>query len=342
MVFSKTTLFKTLSSFNSCFLTIFFLFSNLSDFSTISSSSIIFETCLDKFIGVHDIINISRYVMNIINNGLSIVATPIGNLDDITYRAVNTLKECDIIICENPKHSLKLLNKLGIKKKLIALHDYNEHKIIIQIKDLLKNKNCVLISDAGSPLISDPGYNLVQHCIKNNIRVSSIPGPSSIISSLQLSGLPISEFAFFGFIPKSKKVMSDVVQKISQEARTSVFFISNHKLINFIECLEKIIPDRSISICKELTKINEFTFRGNARKVKNDILQKKENLKGEFVGIIDRQTLKKQDFNEIDLYKKELKKMSTKFSLTDIVEIVHKFTKINKNKIYKWLLKLKK
>ena len=143
--------------------------------------------------------------MDKIINGLSIVATPIGNLDDITYRAVKILGECDIVICENPKHSLKLLNKLGIKKKLIALHDYNEYKIIDQIKDLLKNKICVLISDAGSPLISDPGYNLVQYCISNNIRVTSVPGPSSILSSLQLSGLPISELLFLGLFQNLKK-----------------------------------------------------------------------------------------------------------------------------------------
>ena len=166
-------------------------------------------------------------------NGLSIVATPIGNLDDINLRAINTLKECDIIICENPKHSLKLLNKLGIKKKLISLHDYNEHIIINKIKGLLKNKNCVLISDSGSPLISDPGYNLVQYCIQNNINITSIPGPSSIISSLQLSGLPISEFVFFGFIPKSKKKLEDLVHTIIKERKTSVFLISNHKLITF-------------------------------------------------------------------------------------------------------------
>ena len=280
--------------------------------------------------------------MDKIINGLSIVATPIGNLDDITYRAVKILRQCDIIICENPKHSLKLLNKLGIKKKLIALHDYNEYKIIDQIKDLLKNKICVLISDAGSPLISDPGYNLVQYCISNNIRVTSVPGPSSILSSLQLSGLPISEFAFFGFVPKSKKKIEDLVKSIFQEKRTSVFFVSSHKLIVFLECLENIIPERRISICKELTKINEFVFRGTPSNVKNKILEDKENIKGEFVAVIDRQTSKNQDFDNIDLYSKELKKMATKFSLTDIVEIVHKFTKINKNKIYKWLLKLKK
>ncbi len=296
---------------------------------------------MDKLTGVHDIININIKNMNSVN-GLSIVATPIGNLDDISLRAINIFKECDIVICENPKHSLKLLNKLGIKKKLIALHDYNEHIIINKIKELLKNKNCVLISDAGSPLISDPGYNLVQYCIKKNINITSIPGPSSIISSLQLSGLPISEFVFLGFVPKSKKKMEDLIKIITKENKTSVLFVSSHKLIIFLELLEKLIPDRSLSICKELTKINEFVFRGNAINVKNEILQKKEGLKGEFVAVIHGKILKYQEFDEIDLYKKELKKMALKFSLTDVVEIVHKFTKINKNKIYKWLLKLKK
>ena len=280
--------------------------------------------------------------MNNIINGLSIVATPIGNLDDITYRAVNVLKDCDIIICENPKHSLKLLNKLDIKKKLIALHDYNEHKIIDKIKGLLKSKNCVLISDAGSPLISDPGYNLVQYCIENNINVTSVPGPSSIISGLQLSGLPISEFTFFGFVPKSKKKIEHIIKNISEEKRACVFFVSSHKLIIFLECLENVIPDRSISICKELTKLNEFVFRGVSSKVKNSILKDKGNIKGEFVAVIDKQISKSQDSDKIYFYKDEIEKMIEKFSLTDIVEIVHKFTKINKNKIYKWLLKLKK
>ena len=302
----------------------------------------IFVSCLDKFTGVHDVIKINTYKMNSKTNGLSIVATPIGNLEDISFRAVKILNECDIVICENPKHSLKLLNKLGIKKKLISLHDYNEHKIINQIENLLKNKNCVLVSDAGSPLISDPGYNLVQYCIKNNINFTSVPGPSSIISSLQLSGLPLSEFTFFGFVPKSKSKLEEVVKNIHKEKRTSVFFVSNHKLITFIEILEKFIPGRSISICKELTKMNEFVFRGVPKEVKNNILEKKENLKGEFVAIVEGQTQKNQDIDNIDIYTKELKKLASKFSLTDIVEIVHKFTKINKNKIHKWLLNLNK
>ena len=222
------------------------------------------------------------------------------------------------------------------------MHDYNEHKIIDKIKGLLKNKNCVLISDAGSPLISDPGYNLVRYCIKNNINVTSVPGPSSIISGLQLSGLPISEFTFFGFVPKSKKKIGDIVKNISEEKRACVFFVSSHKLIIFLECLENVIPHRSISICKELTKLNEFVFRGVSSKVKKSIQKDKGNIKGEFVAVIDKQISKSQDSDKIDFYKDEIEKMIEKFSLTDIVEIVHKFTKINKNKIYKWLLKLKK
>tara|TARA_B100000989_G_scaffold271368_1_gene228085 strand:- start:1595 stop:2194 length:600 start_codon:yes stop_codon:yes gene_type:complete len=199
-----------------------------------------------------------------------------------------------------------------------------------------------LISDAGSPLISDPGYNLLQYCIENNIRITSIPGPSSLISSLQLSGLPISEFIFYGFVPKSNKKLEDFVNNISKEVKTSIFFVSSHKLIIFLEYVEKILPGRSISICKELTKINEFVFRGFPNKVKTDILKKKENLKGEFVAVVERHTQKNQDFDKIELYKSELKKLTSKFSLTDVVEIVHKFTKINKNNIYKCLLRLKK
>ena len=130
----------------------------ITTFEEILFFSVSFGTCLDKFTGVHEIINVNIKIMNS-NYSLSIVATPIGNLDDMSLRAVSILKKSDVIICENPKHSLKLLNKLGIKKKLIALHDYNEHKVIDKIEYLLKSKNCVLISDAGSPLISDPGYN---------------------------------------------------------------------------------------------------------------------------------------------------------------------------------------
>ena len=140
-------------------------------------------------------------------NGLYIVSTPIGNLGDISSRAIKTLGESDIIICENPKHSLKLLSKLDIKKKLISLHDYNEENVVEKIKDHLVNKKLSLISDAGSPLISDPGYKLVRHCVLNNIYITIVPGASSITSALQLSSIPINEYKFLGFSPKTKKVL---------------------------------------------------------------------------------------------------------------------------------------
>ena len=129
-------------------------------------------------------------------SNLHIIATPIGNLKDISERAIETLTQADIVICENPKHSLKLLNNLGIKKKLISLHDYNENIVIKKIEENLNEKLIALISDAGSPLISDPGYKLLQHCIKKNIKITTIPGPSAIIPALQLSGIPINEFFF--------------------------------------------------------------------------------------------------------------------------------------------------
>ena len=195
-------------------------------------------------------------------NGLYIVATPIGNMGDISNRAIDTLKNVDFIICENPNHSRKLMSKLGIKKKLVALHDYNEEKIIRNYIEIIRTKPAALISDAGSPLISDPGYKLVQHCIKENIFITTIPGASSIISALQLSGLPVSEFAFVGFAPKSKKKMLDFLNTVSAEQKTVILFVSSHKIIQLLEILAEILPNRNIALCKEITKLNEKTFYG--------------------------------------------------------------------------------
>ena len=142
--------------------------------------------------------------MNNLNGGLYIISTPIGNLEDISLRATKVLQKADAIICENPKHSLKLLNKLDIKKKLFSLHDYNEEIVIKKIKQYQNDSLISLISDAGSPLISDPGFRFVNDFIKKNIFVTSVPGPSSVISSLQLSGFGIDRFIFFGFVPKNK------------------------------------------------------------------------------------------------------------------------------------------
>ncbi len=273
--------------------------------------------------------------------GLYIVATPIGNLGDISNRAINIIKIANTIICENPKHSLKLLNKLGIKKKLISLHDYNEKAVINRIANDLTDKIFVLISDAGSPLISDPGFKLVQYCIKNNIHITTIPGPNSIIPALQLSGIPINNFNFKGFFPKSKKGMDEFINHIKNSNSTSVFFVSNHKIIKCIELINSEISGRLVSISKELTKINEKIYRALGSDIKNVFTKNKEAQKGEFVVVVEGNSEKELADVELNDYKIEVNKLLTKFSLTDVTQIVHKLTRIRKNKIYKWILSLK-
>ena len=280
--------------------------------------------------------------MNNNDLGVYLVATPIGNLKDISKRAIETIEGCDFIICENPKHSIKLLNNLGIKKKLISLHDYNEAKVVEKISHNLANKKIALISDAGSPLISDPGYKLIRFCISNNINVTSIPGPSSIIPALQLSGIPINSFSFYGFVPKTKKQMRDFVIELKKNNHTSIFFVSSHKLEICLEMLADELADRLISVSKELTKINERVYRGLGLHIKKILLDKPENLKGEFIVVVDGKKTEDLEGLNIENYNSEIIKLLSKFSLTDVVEIVHKLTGITKNKVYKWVLKQKK
>ena len=256
------------------------------------------------------------------------MSTPIGNLKDISERAVEALKDCDLIVCENPKHSLKLLNKLGIKKKLIPLHDYNETLVIKRLAKEFFQKKIVLISDAGSPLISDPGYKFINHCIKKNLKITTVPGP-------------INEFSFFGFFPKTNVAMSDFINKLRESQKTSIFFVSSHKIYDCLNLIEEEIGDRLISVSKELTKINEKVFRGLAHQVKGEMLKTKDNIKGEFVLVVEGNPSKQKAVFEIGKHKKEIRKMLLKFSLTDVVEIVHKLTGINKNNVYKCVLEIK-
>lgn len=276
-------------------------------------------------------------------NGLYIVATPIGNMGDISNRAIETLQNTDFIICENPNHSRKLMSKLGIKKKLIALHDHNEEKIIKNYIEKIKTKPVALISDAGSPLISDPGYKLVQHCIKENVFITTIPGASSIISALQLSGMPVNEFSFVGFAPKNKKKMLDFLNSISSEQKTVILFVSSHKIIQLLEMLTEILPNRNISVCKEITKLNEKVFYGLPENILSKICSSPKYSLGEFIIIIDAEkNIKNIEKKYIGLeIEKIIKRLLTKFSLTESVEIVHKISYIEKKQIYKRALDIK-
>ena len=256
-------------------------------------------------------------------------------------RAIEILKNCDVIICENPKHSLKLLLNLDIKKKLISLHDYNEEAVIDKISDDLKNKTYSLISDAGSPLISDPGYKLVRFCIQNNIYVTTAPGASSLVSALQLSSIPANNYTFYGFLPKSKKDISNFVQIIKKTTITSVFFVSRHKILSLLEIFDKEIRDRKVAVCKEITKLNEKVFVGPSYMVLKKFLETSKNSLGEFVVIVEGLGPKKISKEEVGSEIKDvITKLLKKFSLTDTVGIVHKIGNIGKKEIYKKALEI--
>ena len=279
--------------------------------------------------------------MNNLKSGLYIISTPIGNLEDISLRAKRVLNSVNFIICENPKHSLKLLNKLDIKKKLFSLHDYNESQLIKRIEKYQYNSAIALISDAGSPLISDPGYNLMQDYIKKKLYVTTIPGPSSIISSLQLSGLPINNFEFFGFVSKNISNMNSQAKKLQNVIATSVFFISGNRLVSFLKILLDAKINRKVAVCKELTKKNEWVFRGYIKKIIDEINIDKSNLKGEFTLLIQGKE-RKTKITIQTTTEAQIKKLLKKFSLTEVVEIVHRLTSISKKEIYKKALQLKK
>ena len=270
----------------------------------------------------------------LLKNGLYIVATPIGNLQDISFRAIKILEKSNFIICENPTHSLKLLREYKIKKKLISIHDYNELSVIKKISNHLKDSIVSLISDAGSPLISDPGYKLVKYCIDENIFITSIPGPSSLISALQNSGITINTFDFNGFVPKKDNQINQLFEKTKEFQGAQIFFTSSHRLIKNLEFISKFFINRKIAICKELTKINEMVIRTTTNQILEKIKNENIKIKGEFIIIIEG----KNDKNANIINKKIINNLiviSKKFSLTDSVKIVHGLTDLPKKELYK-------
>ena len=216
---------------------------------------------------------------------LILIPTPIGNLDDITLRAIECIKDADLILCEDTRRSLKLMNHLEIKKPLKSFHKFNEHstveKIIFEIQSGIK---VGLISDAGTPSISDPGYLIVKMCIDNNIDVECLPGPTALIPALAISGLPSERFTFEGFLPV-KKGRKTRLQELSLEKRTMIFYESPYKIYKTIKDFYDFFgPEREISISKELTKIFEDTQRGKIKDIIDNYKNKK--LKGEFVIVV--------------------------------------------------------
>ena len=275
--------------------------------------------------------------MKLSTKSLYIVSTPIGNLDDITIRAIDVLKKSDIILCEDTRHSLKLLNHLNIKKKLISYHKFNEKRELENIIEYLKDgKILSLISDAGTPALSDPGRLLIQTCIKKKINIVPIPGVSSISTSMSISGFK-DQFLFYGFLPKTENELEKVLLSLSKYVFSQVFFIPAIKINFYLKHFKNFFSGRKILIAKELTKLHESLYREDIDKIN----MFKTSFKGELTVVISEKDNKDKILDEDKIIEKA-KKFLKKYSLKDVVELLFESEKINKKKIYQICLNIKK
>ena len=274
-----------------------------------------------------------------INPGLYLVSTPIGNMEDITFRALNILKKSDLILCEDTRRSGKLLSYFKINNKLMPYHKFNEEKISNIIIDLIKkNKIVSLISDAGTPTISDPGMILVNKCIQENLYIFPIPGPSAVTSAVSVSGFS-DKYLFCGFLTKKEKELEKILNNLSNMDFSLVFFIPGSKINYYIDKFKQYFLDRKILIAKEMTKIHEEFIRSTVELVKN----LPETIKGEFTIVLSEKIKTKKIEKEIhESVKIEIKKMLKKYSHKDVVEFIYKKENLPKKLIYEYCLKLKK
>ena len=271
-------------------------------------------------------------------NGLYLVSTPIGNLKDITFRAIEVLKKSSYILCEDTRVSKNLLDKYDIKSKLISNHKFNETKNLSKIIELLKSGEIIsLISDAGTPSISDPGAILVNECIKKNIKIIPIPGPSAVSTALSISGFS-EKFFFYGFLPDKKQNLLNELKKLSQFNNSLVFFISPKKINKIIPHLKNNFMGRKIVFCREISKLYEEFVRNDIDDLKPFIKEPK----GELTVVISEKKIDKnssQVLSESD--KSIINKMIDIFSVKEITNFINQNRDISKKEIYNYCLKLK-
>lgn len=269
------------------------------------------------------------------NGKLYLVATPIGNLEDITLRAINVLKNVDLIAAEDTRHTLKLLNHLEISKPMISCHRHNENEKSNKIIEKLKEgKNIAIVSDAGTPGISDPGEEVVKEAIKENIQIIPIPGACAAINALIVSGIDTKEFYFLGFLPLNKKLRKEKLNEIKNINKTIILYEAPHKILNTISDLENILENRQVVFAREITKIHEEFIRGTIR----DIKEKIENPKGEFVIIIEGNKNLENIENKLNLLtiNEHYNYYENKgYSKKEIIKLIAKDRNVNKNEIYK-------
>lgn len=268
------------------------------------------------------------------NGKLYLVATPIGNLEDITLRAINVLKNVDLIAAEDTRHTLKLLNHLKISKPMISCHRHNENEKSNKIIEKLKEgKNIAIVSDAGTPGISDPGEEVVKEAIKENIQIIPIPGACAAINALIVSGIDTKEFYFLGFLPLNKKLRKEKLNEIKNINKTIILYEAPHKILNTINDLENILENRQVVFAREITKIHEEFIRGTIKEIKEKI----ENPKGEFVIIIEGNKNVENIENKLNLLtiNEHYNYYENKgYSKKEIIKLIAKDRNVNKNEIY--------
>tara|TARA_B100000959_G_scaffold262829_1_gene301648 strand:- start:308 stop:1147 length:840 start_codon:yes stop_codon:yes gene_type:complete len=278
--------------------------------------------------------------MNSFLPGLYIVSTPIGNLEDITLRALNVLKNSDKILCEDTRRSIKLLNYYGIKKKLISNHKFNEKKITNSIIQLIESGEKVsIISDAGTPTFSDPGLVLVKECIKRKIKIFPIPGVSAATTAMSVSGFD-DQYFFYGFLSKKITAVEKEINVIKDYNFNIVFFIPAIKINFYINCFKKFFKDRQIFVGREMTKIHETFYRENLDKFKGF----KESLKGELTVVLSK---KINNFSQDNIFdekklRKDIKEYLKRYSLKDVVKLISEKNNLSKKKVYNICLSVKK
>ncbi len=274
-----------------------------------------------------------------------LVATPIGNLSDMSVRAIETLKNVDIIACEDTRNTIRLLNHFEIKGHLTSYHEYNKIEKAYELCEKVKEgKDIAFVSDAGMPAISDPGYELVDIAYKEGLEVTVIPGASAVVSALAISGISSRRFSFEGFLPADKNEKKEILTELSQESRTLILYEAPHRLLKTLKELFEYMGDRNIAIVREITKLHEEVLRGRLAEIISDYESEKVAIRGEYVIVIEGKSLlekreeRQKSFEEISIIEHYEKYISEGMDKKEAMKAVAKDRGIQKRDVYKELL----
>ena len=273
---------------------------------------------------------------------LYVVATPIGNLGDISERALSTLREADVVAAEDTRHSKSLLAHFGIQRRLLSLHEHNEEaRLSSLLAELAAGASVALISDAGTPLISDPGYRLVREARRTGVRVLAVPGPSSLIAALSVAGLPTDRFCFEGFLPAKGEARRRRLQVLATESRTLVFLESSHRIESMVADLAGVLgADRELAVCRELTKQYETVLWGGAAEIAERIAGDPQQRKGEFVVVVGGAAPVEDDDSAVQSAERVLGLLLKELPVKRAVALAVELTGLPRNRLYRLALDL--